>query len=79
MSKEVQNNVQMFKKVYNEILAECIVRRKAANFSQQLISELLNTNRRKIIDLEQGKISVGLLLNYADLLDIEIKLNYKFY
>jgi DNA-binding XRE family transcriptional regulator len=77
--QEVQNNVQKFKKVYNEILKEIIERRKSAGFSQQFMAEWLNVDRRKIIELEKGKVSLGLLINYAERLDVDVKLNYDKY
>ncbi len=41
------------------------------------MAEWLNVDRRKIIELEQGNGGVGLLLNYADKLDIETKFEFK--
>lgn len=77
MQESVQNlesNITMFKKVYNEILTEVILRRKSSGLTQQSLANWLNVDVRKIIELEKGNGEVGLLLNYADKFDIEIKL-----
>lgn len=74
VQEPVQSNMQMFKDAYNNLLNECIQRRKAAKFSQDFIADWLQVDRRKIIELEAGKIKVGLLLKYADKLDIEVEL-----
>lgn len=77
VQESVQRNSIEFKKVYNEILAECIHRRKEAKLSQDYMAEWLQVDRRKIIEFEKGNGGVGLLLNYADRLDIEVKLSFK--
>lgn len=81
--QKVQNSVpdpvSEFKKVYSEILRECILRRKSAGVSIEFLAEWLGVDRRKIMDLEKGKIRVGLLLRYADRLDIEINLTRIFH
>ncbi len=74
---EVQNNVQNFRKVYNELLKECIERRHLAGVSQQFLADWLEVDRRKIIALEKGNGGVGLLLNYADKFDIVTKFEFK--
>ncbi len=74
---EVQNNVQEFKKVYNQLVEECIKRRQQAGLSQAFIADWLAVDRRKIIELEKGNGGVGLLLNYADKLDIETNFKFK--
>lgn len=76
VQESVQNNSTEFKKVYNEILTECISRRKQAGLSQDFMASWLNVDRRKIIEFEKGNGGVGLLLNYSDKLDIKVKLNY---
>jgi DNA-binding XRE family transcriptional regulator len=76
-SEDVQNNVQMFRKSYIDILSKCIEIRKEAGFTQQFMSDWLNVDRRKIIELEKGIMQVGLLLNYADKLSINVKLNFE--
>ena len=42
-----------------------------------MVADFLNVDRRKIMDIEKGNINVGLLLDYADLLDVEVNLQYK--
>jgi DNA-binding XRE family transcriptional regulator len=79
VQEPVQSNVQKFKDVYNEILKEVIDRRKHAGFSQQFIADWFKVDRRKIIELEKGKISLGLLIRYAELLDVDIELTFKKY
>lgn len=74
VQKTVQINVQMFKDSYNELLKECIKRRKDAGFTQEFMADWLGVDRRKIMELESNKVKVGLLLNYADKLDIEVEL-----
>lgn len=76
MDDNVRNNVQKFKKTYTEILKECIERRKDAGFTQEFMGDWLGVSRAKIVELEKGTVKVGLLLNYADKLDIEINLKY---
>lgn len=73
----VQSNVEKFKKVYNEILKECIERRKFSGFTQKDLANHFSVDVRKIIDLEKEKGGVGLLLRYADLYDIEVSLSFK--
>lgn len=71
------SNISMFKETYNEILKTCIETRKEAGFTQEFMADWLNTTRRSIIDLESGKIKVGLLLNYADKLSIRVKVKFE--
>lgn len=71
----VQNSVQ-FKTKYKELIAECVARRKSAGFTQDFMAEWLEVDRRKIIQLEAGNGGAGLLLNYADRLDIETKFEF---
>ncbi len=75
----VQDNSINFKKVYNEIVAECVSRRKNAKFTQAFMAEWLGVDVRKIIEFEKGNGGVGILLNYADRLDIDVKLSYTKY
>lgn len=74
-----QSNISMFKETYNEILKKCIETRKEAGFTQEFMADWLNTTRRSIIDLESGKIKVGLLLNYADKLSIVVRVKFEIY
>lgn len=71
-----RQNHDKFMKVYREIVSECVARRKAANLSQEYMAEWLNVDRRKIIEFERGLGGVGLLLNYADRFDLEVKLSF---
>lgn len=80
---EVQESVQLtkrnsaqFKKVYNDLVAECIARRKSAKLTQADMADWLEVDRRKIMQLEAGEGGVGLLLNYACRLDIETKFDF---
>lgn len=79
VQKAVQDNVSQFKAAYNELLAEVVNRRKAAGLSQEAIAECLKVDRRKIIAVEAGEVKVGILLRYADLLDVETKLKFTGY
>jgi len=78
MNENIQNttqsNVENFKKVYSETLAECIERRKVSGMTQKGLAEWFNVDVRKIIELEKGNGGVGLFLRYADIFDIEVKL-----
>lgn len=76
VQESVQTNSQKFKKVYSEILAECILRRKSSGASQADMAEMLNVDRRKIIEFEAGNGGVGLLLNYADIMDLETRFDF---
>jgi len=77
MNIEVQNNVQRFRKVYIDILKEVIDIRKSIPMTQNEVADWLKVDRRKIIALENGEINISLLLEYADKLSIDIKLNYE--
>jgi len=69
----VQFNVQL-KKLGTEL---CTIR-KEINHSQSDMAEWLNVDRRKIIAFESlKKVDLELLLNYANKLSVEVKLNYK--
>lgn len=72
-----QSNVEMFKNMYSKLLEDCIKIRKQAGITQEFMADWLEVDRRKIIDLEKGKIKVGILFNYADKLSVKINLNYK--
>lgn len=77
MNIEVQNNVQRFRKVYIDVLKEVIDIRKSIPMTQNEVADWLNVDRRKIIALESGEINISLLLEYADKLSIDIKLNHE--
>jgi len=79
MNIEVQNNVQRFRKVYIDILKEVIDIRKSIPMTQNEVADWLKVDRRKIIALENGEINISLLLEYADKLSIDIKLNYEIF
>lgn len=78
MNENIQNttqsNVENFKKVYSETLAECIERRKVSGMTQKGLAEWFNVDVRKIIELEKGNGGVGLFLRCTDLFDIEVNL-----
>ncbi len=61
-----QRNIEMFKKVYNQLLEDCIKIRKQAGLTQEFMAEWPKVDSRKVIELEKGTINIGLLLNYAD-------------
>lgn len=76
-ANKVQDNVQQFKEAYRILVDEVTARRKKAGLSQAEVAECLKIDRRKIISVESGEIKLGVLLRYADLLDVETKLNFK--
>ena len=77
VQESVQNNVSDFKNMYNELLKLVIEKRKEAKLSKEFIADWLHVDRRKIMNLEKGKIDVILLLEYADKLSIETELIIK--
>lgn len=77
MKNKVQSNVQDFKNMYNELLNLVIENRKEAKLSQEFMADWLHVDRRKIMDLEKGKIDIMLLLECADKLSIETQLIIK--
>lgn len=78
--EKTQSNVDRFKEVYDEILTKCIEIRKEAGFSQEFMADWLNTTRKSIADLESKRhIKVGLLLNYADKLSINIDVKFEIF
>jgi hypothetical protein len=79
VQKDVLTPVQKFQKVYHEIREECVKRRKSSGVSIDFVAEWLKVDRRKIMDLEKGKVRVGLLLLYADRFDIEVNLDKIFH
>lgn len=61
---------------YNDIVTNLIQIRKEAKFTQEFMAEWLNVSRKKINEFENGAIDFVLMINYADKLSVDIKLNY---
>lgn len=57
---------------YYDVLIEVAMIRKESGLSQSKLADLINVDRRKIIDLEAGKIDFETLLKASDLLGIKI-------
>lgn len=73
---EVQNIVH-FKSQCTEIVNKLIEIRKSIPMTQASMADWLGVDRRKIIDLENGKMNVSLMLCYAEKLSVDIKLKFK--
>ena len=70
------DNIVHFKEQYEKIVHELVQIRKSIPMTQMELADWLKVDRRKIIDLENGSINISLLLQYADKLSIDIKLNF---
>ena len=70
------DNIVHFKEQYSKIVQELVQIRKSIPMTQMELADWLKVDRRKIIDLENGSINISLLLQYADKLSIDIKLNF---
>lgn len=71
-------NVAHFNLLYTEIVHKIVHTRKQANLTQENIAELINCDRRKIINIESlKKIDIETLLLYADKLSIDINISYE--
>jgi DNA-binding XRE family transcriptional regulator len=76
--KTEQTNYESFMESYDSILKHCIETRKIGGFSQEFMADWLGTTRKSVVDLENKRhVKVGLLLNYADKLSINVKLNFE--
>jgi|694.fasta_scaffold02274_49 DNA-binding XRE family transcriptional regulator len=71
MNEEVHNVVH-FKQFEKDVVQKVVQHRKESGLSQSKLSELINVDRRKIIDLEAGKIDFETFLKASDLLGIKI-------
>jgi DNA-binding XRE family transcriptional regulator len=71
MNEEVHNVVH-FEQFEKDVLKKVVQHRKESGLSQSKLAELINVDRRKIIDLEAGKIDFETLLKASDLLGIKI-------
>ncbi|MFN7911474.1 MAG: helix-turn-helix transcriptional regulator [Bacteroidota bacterium] len=71
MNEEVHNVVH-FKQFEKDVVQKVVQHRKEAGLSQSKLADLINVDRRKIIDLEAGKIDFETLLKASDLLGIKI-------
>ena len=71
MNEEV-HNVEHFKQFEKDVVQKVVQHRKESGLSQSKLSELINVDRRKIIDLEAGKIDFETFLKASDLLGIKI-------
>lgn len=69
--QEVQNIVH-FKDMTKQVVQLIEQHRKQANLTQSQLAHMLNIDRRKIIDLEAGKVDFETLLKASDLLGIKI-------
>ncbi|MGV8130725.1 MAG: helix-turn-helix transcriptional regulator [Candidatus Pacearchaeota archaeon] len=78
METEVQNIVQ-FKKQCTEIVNKLIEVRKSIPMTQEGMADWLKVDRRKVMALENGELNVLLLLNYAHLLSVDVKLTFEVY
>lgn len=72
----MRNKVQFIEQ-YNKIVQKIVQIRKSIPMTQNEVADWLKVDRRKIIALENGEINISLLLDYADKLSIEIKMNYE--
>jgi DNA-binding XRE family transcriptional regulator len=73
------NNVTESLHIYtqiNEVVTKLIQIRKDAKFSQEFMADWLNVSRKKINEFENGSFDFNLMVNYADKLSVELKLNY---
>jgi DNA-binding XRE family transcriptional regulator len=71
MNEEVHNVVH-FEQFEKDVVQKVVQHRKESGLSQSKLSELINVDRRKIIDLEAGKIDFETFLKASDLLGIKI-------
>jgi DNA-binding XRE family transcriptional regulator len=71
MNEEVHNVVH-FEQFEKDVVQKVVQHRKEAGLSQSKLAELINIDRRKIIDLEAGKIDFETFLKASDLLGIKI-------
>lgn len=76
MNEEVHNIVH-FKHFKNEVVQKIVQHRNEAGLTQYKLSEMLNIDRRKIIELEAGKCDLMTLLLVSDLLGIKIICNFE--
>jgi DNA-binding XRE family transcriptional regulator len=60
----------------NEVITKLIQIRKDAKFSQEFMADWLKVSRKKINEFENGSFDFDLMVNYADKLSVELKLNY---
>jgi DNA-binding XRE family transcriptional regulator len=60
----------------NEVVTKLIQIRKDAKFSQEFMADWLKVSRKKINEFENGSFDFDLMVNYADKLSVELKLNY---
>jgi DNA-binding XRE family transcriptional regulator len=73
------NNVTEQLHIYtqiNEVVTKLIQIRKDAKFSQEFMADWLKVSRKKINEFENGSFDFELMVNYADKLSVELKLNY---
>ncbi len=71
MNEEVHNVVH-FKQFEKDVVQLFVQHRKESGLSQSKLAELINIDRRKVIDLEAGKVDFETLLKASDLLGIKI-------
>jgi DNA-binding XRE family transcriptional regulator len=75
-TEEVQN-IAHFRKVSQDLVQKLVQIRKSIPMTQASMAEWLGVDRRKIIDLENGKMNVSLMLCYAEKLSVDIKLKFE--
>lgn len=71
MNEEVHNIVH-FEQFKKDVVHKIVQHRKESGLSQFELAEIINVDRRKIIDLEAGKVDFETLLKASDLLGIKI-------
>ena len=75
--KNVGLNLTRFKSTSMDLVQKLVQIRKSIPMTQASMADWLGVDRRKIIDLENGKMNVSLMLCYAEKLSVDIKLKFK--
>lgn len=78
MNENVTEKLQIHEQC-NKIVTELIKIRTNAGFTQQFMADWLSVSRKKINEFENGKFDFDLMVNYANNLSVEIKLDYVIY
>lgn len=76
MNEEVHNIVH-FEQFKKDVVHKIVQHRKESGLSQFELAEIINVDRRKIINLEAGKFDLITMLLASDILGININLNFE--
>ena len=77
LQQEEVHNIAHYNTLKSLLIKKLAQHRKDAGFSQQQVADWLDVDRRKIMELENGKCDFELLLLYADKFSIDVFFSLK--